>query len=88
MTMSYSSRHPQRLDSAPMPPDDLAGVAEISAMLGVTKNTVLKYTRRPDFPEPLDRLATGPVWKRSDVEAWARERLPLRTGRPPKRNAQ
>jgi len=64
---------------------ELAGVAEVAEMLGVTKNTVLKYARRPEFPEPLDRLATGPVWRRVDVEAWAKAHLPLPTGRPPKR---
>ena len=42
-------------------PDVLAGIAEIAELFGVTKQTALKYTRRPDFPKPLDRLAAGPV---------------------------
>ncbi len=67
-----------------MNPDLLAGLAEIAELLGVTKNTAARYTKRPGFPEPLDRLASGPVWRRTDVETWAREHLPLPTGRPRK----
>src|SRR5205085_278872 len=52
-------------------PDTLAGIAEIADLFGVTKQTALKYTRRPDFPAPLDRLAAGPVWRLADVEEWA-----------------
>jgi prophage regulatory protein len=66
------------------PPDELAGIAEIATMLRVTKNTAMKYASRHDFPAPLDRLASGPVWRRNDVEAWAKEHLPLPTGRPRK----
>ncbi len=61
---------------------ELAGLAEIAAMFGVTKDTALKYADRPDFPEPLDRLASGRIWRRSDVEQWGRANLPLPPGRP------
>jgi predicted DNA-binding transcriptional regulator AlpA len=67
-------------------PDELAGTAEVAEMFGVSKQTAVKYGQRADFPEPLDRLASGPVWRRDEVEAWGREKLPLRTGRPPKAN--
>ena len=63
----------------------LVGVAEIAQIFGVSKQTAVKYSQRPDFPEPLDRLASGPVWLRADVESWGRDHLPLRTGRPPRR---
>jgi hypothetical protein len=66
-------------------PDVLVGIAEIADLLGVTKNTAVKYTRRPDFPEPLDRLASGPVWSRQALDGWARATLPLPMGRPRKR---
>ena len=69
---------------APVTPDELAGLAEVAEICKVSKDTALKYARRPDFPAPLDRLASGPVWKRAQVEAWAKETLPLPTGRPPK----
>jgi len=68
-----------------MTADRLAGIAEIATLLNVTKNTATKYTRRPDFPKPLDRLAAGPVWERGAVETWASEHLPLPTGRPAER---
>lgn len=69
---------------SPVSPE-LAGIAEIADLLAVTKNTALKYSRRLDFPEPLDRLASGPIWRRADVEAWAAANLPLRPGRPPRK---
>jgi predicted DNA-binding transcriptional regulator AlpA len=62
---------------------ELAGLAEIATMLDVTKRTAWNYTKRDDFPEPVDRLASGPIWKRADVERWASANLPLRPGRPP-----
>jgi hypothetical protein len=68
-------------------PDVLAGIAEIAELFDVTKQTALKYTRRPDFPKPLDRLAAGPVWRLSDVEKWARDHRPAEgfpRGRPPR----
>ncbi len=80
-------RPPPPIGSAGVAPDELASLFEISRMLGVTKRTVQRYAERPDFPEPIDRLAAGRVWRRADVEAWAREHLPLPTGRPPRRDA-
>ena len=67
-----------------MAPDELAGLAEVAALCKVSKRTAQSYTARPDFPAPLDRLASGPVWRRRDVERWATKHLPFRTGRPPK----
>jgi hypothetical protein len=61
---------------------ELAGLAEVAEMLRVTKRTATNYTKRHGFPEPIDRLASGPVWRRVDVEAWAKANLPLPTGRP------
>jgi hypothetical protein len=51
-------------------------------MLGVTKRTATRYTRRPDFPEAVARLRAGPVWLEEDVLAWARSEPPARPGRP------
>lgn len=67
-----------------MSPHELAGLAEIAEMLGVARRTVQRYLERPDFPEPVERLATGRVWLRADVQVWAKTHLPLRPGRPPK----
>jgi prophage regulatory protein len=65
-----------------VPELELAGLAEVAKVCAVAKRTALSYTKRPDFPEPLDRLASGPVWRREDVEAWAKAHLPLPQGRP------
>lgn len=50
---------------------DLVGLAEIADMAGVSRQAVTNWTARHDsFPEPLARLAAGPVWKRNDIAAW------------------
>ena len=72
---------------AGMSPDELAGLQEIAKMLGVTKRTVQRYMTRPDFPKPIDRLAAGNIWRRKDIEHWAKRTLPLKPGRPPKQRA-
>jgi predicted DNA-binding transcriptional regulator AlpA len=65
-------------------PEDLLGLVDISRLLGVTMATVQKYVERDDFPEPLGQIAAGRVWLQNDVETWAKETLPLPTGRPRK----
>ena len=73
------------LESLGVAPEDLVGLTEIIDMLGVARATAFKYTRRDDFPEPLGHVsAAGPVWLRRDVQRWAKETLPLPTGRPRK----
>ena len=56
--------------------EEFIGVAEIGQLLGVARNSAWRYTRRPGFPEPVSRPASGPIWRRLDVEAWAAENLP------------
>lgn len=51
---------------------DLVGTAEIADMLGVTNQRVHQLSETDDFPEPVAVLAAGRIWKRADVEAWAR----------------
>jgi hypothetical protein len=66
---------------------ELAGLAEIAEIFGVTKRTASNYTQRDDFPEPVDRLASGPIWRRTDIERWKREhRPPLPPGRRARAN--
>ena len=55
----------------------------MAAMLAVSKTTALKYAGRDDFPSPVEHLASGRVWRRGDVERWAKKTLPLHGGRPP-----
>lgn len=61
--------------------EELVSVAEIAEMLDVARNSAWRWTQRPDFPEPIARLAVGPIWQKRDIEAWASESLPRR-GRP------
>lgn len=63
---------------------ELVGLAEVAELLEVTKRTAITYSRRPDFPDALARLAAGPVWNRRDVLRWAKTNRPKRGGwRPP-----
>jgi hypothetical protein len=50
----------------------LVGVAEAAAILGWDKRRVITYVDRGSFPAPVARLAGGRVWRREDVEAFAR----------------
>jgi predicted DNA-binding transcriptional regulator AlpA len=65
----------------------LVGLAEVAAMLGVTKRTALRNSRRADFPAPLAELAMGPVWDADDVEEWDDRRPSVRPGRRPGQKA-
>ena len=69
---------------ADVAPEELAGMDEITALLGVAKITAKRYAARDDFPEPIGRLASGRVWRRADVVTWAKRTLPLPPGRPRK----
>jgi hypothetical protein len=51
----------------------LVGVAEAAEILGWDKRRIITYVNRGSFPEPLTSLASGRVWLREDVEAYARE---------------
>jgi hypothetical protein len=49
----------------------LAGVAEAADVMGWDKRRVITYIDRGHFPPPLQSLASGRVWVRSDVEDYA-----------------
>jgi predicted DNA-binding transcriptional regulator AlpA len=59
----------------------LVGVAEAAAILGWDKRRIFTYLGRGAFPEPVALLASGRVWRRDDVEAFARTRT-TRAKRP------
>jgi predicted DNA-binding transcriptional regulator AlpA len=67
-----------------MSPDQLAQLAEVAKILGVSKRTAARVVDRAGFPAPVDVLSTGRVWRRADVDAWGRENPPRGRGRPPK----
>jgi chromosome partitioning protein len=54
---------------------ELVGIAEIAAMVGVSKQVIVNWRARfEDFPAPLADLAATPVFDRSRVEEWLRKR--------------
>jgi hypothetical protein len=61
------------------PPPPIAGVTEAAGLLGISKQRLAQLSDRPDFPTPW-RLAAGPFWLRSDLEAF-HQRRPRRRGR-------
>ncbi len=54
-------------------PPPVMGSYEIGQMLGVGRQRVHQITSRRDFPKPYAVLKMGQIWRRSAVEAWARE---------------
>jgi hypothetical protein len=53
--------------------EELVGAAEIAELLGITRQRVNAIVRtHDDFPRPVAELSAGRVWKRKDIERWAR----------------
>jgi hypothetical protein len=50
----------------------LVGVSEAAAILGWDRRRVITYVDRGSFPEPVEHLASGRVWQRDQIEAFAR----------------
>jgi hypothetical protein len=69
------------------PPEFFIGTAETAEMLGVSKQRVSELAKtHADFPEPIKRLKSGPVYDRQEMAAWDANWERRRTGRP-RRNA-
>ena len=51
----------------------LVGVAEIAELLNITRQRVNQLVREDGFPKPEAELSAGRIWKRSDIEAWAKK---------------
>lgn len=50
---------------------ELWSVAEIADHLQVARSTVHHWQKHEEkFPEPVARLATGPVWNAQEVRHW------------------
>lgn len=60
----------------------LAGLAEIAGLAGVSRQRAAQLAAHPGFPEPVDRLAMGPVWREADVTKFLA--TPRKAGRRPK----
>ncbi|MGG3884325.1 helix-turn-helix transcriptional regulator [Brevibacillus panacihumi] len=46
----------------------LVGLAEAAEMLGWDKRQISTYINRGKFPEPIQRLASGPIWTYKQIE--------------------
>jgi predicted DNA-binding transcriptional regulator AlpA len=57
------------------PIETLVGVKEASYMLGWSKQQVMVYISRGKFPEPIQRLASGPIWTKKQIEEFIKERM-------------
>jgi hypothetical protein len=62
---------------------NLAGISEIAAVLGVSKQRASQLAKSDRFPPPISRLASGPIWKLGTVVGFAAEAT-RRPGRPPR----
>jgi hypothetical protein len=74
----------RRLELPTLP--ELVGIAEVAAMLAVSRQRASELASQRNFPTPVVKLAAGPIWTapmiRAFVESWAR-----RPGRPRTRTA-
>lgn len=63
-----------------LPPPNLEDVgelvmaAEIADMFGVRRQSVDLWSKQPGFPEPVETLKAGRIWRTADVVEWARAR--------------
>lgn len=54
--------------------DDLVGINEIAEMAGVSRQAVANWRARlPGFPMPITDLASGPIFRRSQIRSWLRQ---------------
>jgi predicted DNA-binding transcriptional regulator AlpA len=54
----------------------VVAMAELAAVLGISRTRLVQLMRGPGFPEPVATLTVGRIWSTRDIEAYAR-----RTGR-------
>jgi hypothetical protein len=52
----------------------LLGSQEVAELLGLTREGVRQRRLREDFPAPIQTLACGPIWERSQIVDYARQR--------------
>lgn len=63
---------------------ELAGLAEVAELLGVSRERVRQLRAEPGFPEPVAELQATPLWRRGDVAVWDSSRR-RRPGRRPEK---
>ena len=51
--------------------EEILGINEIATLAGVSSQAVTNWrARATDFPKPISNLASGPVFRRSQIRAW------------------
>lgn len=53
--------------------DDLLGLKEAAQLLGWDPRKVATYRSRGRFPEPIAKLAMGPVWRKFQIEEYKKK---------------
>ncbi len=74
----------RRLELPSLP--ELVGIAEVAAMLGVTKQRASELAGQRNFPPPVVKLAAGPIWAAPTIRAFS-ENWARRPGRPRSKTA-
>lgn len=71
--------------TVPEPPTGpvILGANETAALLGISRQRLDQLQDRPDFPKPIERLASGSVWFTAAIQRFQRRwpRQPGRAGR-------
>jgi prophage regulatory protein len=53
---------------------DVVSTHEIAEMLGVSRQRVDEIARtHAEFPKPIAKLRAGRIWRRADIEKWAKK---------------
>jgi predicted DNA-binding transcriptional regulator AlpA len=61
--------------------EHLAGLTDLAARYGVTKQAISNWSRRyADFPEPILTLSAGSLWDEREVTAWRGRRAAVSHG--------
>lgn len=58
----------ESLELAKWRKDELVGLSESAKILEWSKQQISVYIQRGKFPEPILRLASGPIWRRIQIE--------------------
>jgi prophage regulatory protein len=54
-------------------PEQLVNLSDIGRLLSVSRQRAAQLAKRDDFPDPIGAMGRGKVWRRRDVERWARK---------------
>ncbi len=52
-------------------PQNLVGLAELADLFGMSKQAISNWRTKPDFPDPVVQLRSGPIWSFDSVKKWA-----------------